>query len=221
MGKGTCSIEGCTNPTLSRGWCSKHYQRWRANGDPAKTVAVTYNGRACSIDGCEERAECRGWCSMHYTRWKRTGDPRPDQAPTIKNDDQARFWARVATTSGCWLWTGSLTSDGYGQFRWGNKNNTAHRFSFVLHGGELVDGMHLDHLCRVRECVNPAHLEQVTPRENTMRGIGPGAVNAFKDACLAGHPFDEKNTYVNSRGHRRCRACASRRELERRRRAAP
>lgn len=86
-----------------------------------------------------------------------------------------RFWAKVAVDNetGCWLWTAGYRRGGYARFRYagaGSKNGAAHRFSYEKLIGPVSGGLQLDHLCRVRHCVNPAHLEPVTPRENTLRG---------------------------------------------------
>lgn len=82
MAKGTCSIEGCDGEVIARGWCSKHYSRWRSHGDPEKTVGQGYRPprpvqpvQLCSIKGCGRPQDSRGWCSTHYTRWLRHGDP--------------------------------------------------------------------------------------------------------------------------------------------------
>lgn len=72
--------------------------------------------------------------------------------------------------NGCWLWARSKSRDGYGWASLNNKTYQAHRLIYVLTKGEVPEGLHLDHLCRVRHCVNPAHLEPVTPRENLRRG---------------------------------------------------
>lgn len=73
--------------------------------------------------------------------------------------------------SGCWLWTGFVHPSGYGVIRTGNKNTYAHRCSYELFVGAVPEGLQLDHICRVRCCVNPAHLEPVTPQENVLRGL--------------------------------------------------
>jgi hypothetical protein len=92
--------------------------------------------------------------------------------------------------SGCWLWTASRSRDGYGWTSLKNKTYQAHRLVFILLRGKLGEGMVLDHLCRVRHCVNPAHLEVVTSRENTFRSVlAPAAKNAAKTTCKLGHPF--------------------------------
>jgi hypothetical protein len=81
--------------------------------------------------------------------------------------------------------------------------------------GAVPEGLELDHLCRVRGCVNPKHLEPVTHRENLMRGESWSAVNARKTHCPEGHPYDETNTYIDGKGRRRCRECARAYDLRR------
>lgn len=117
-----------------------------------------------------------------------------------------QFWSRVHKTDTCWLWTGSHQGDGYGRFYAQRKMQSAHRYSYELHVGPIPAGLQIDHLCRVPGCVNPAHLEAVTPRENTLRGQGITAVQARRTHCPKGHPYDEENTRLNGR-KRFCRAC--------------
>ena len=112
---------------------------------------------------------------------------------------------------GCWLWTGARSSNGYG-VSWHNlRAISAHRFAYELLVGPIPEGLTLDHLCRVRHCVNPAHLEPVTMRENLLRGEGWTALNARKTHCPRGHSYDDENTYISG-GKRYCLTCrASRR----------
>lgn len=115
--------------------------------------------------------------------------------------------------SECWLWTGSKFPTGYGVVQFGPRahrfTQSAHRYVYQLHKGSIPDGLVLDHLCRVRECVNPDHLEPVTNRENILRGIGPSAQLAAKTHCKNGHEFTPSNTYVPPDGSARrvCRTC--------------
>ena len=106
----------------------------------------------------------------------------------------------------CWVWTGTVTG-GYPRIAIDSRPMAAHRYSYELAGGTLVPGLQLDHLCRVTWCVNPLHLEQVSPRENTMRGKGPAAINAAKELCANGHEFTESNTYYRPDGNRTCKEC--------------
>lgn len=104
-----------------------------------------------------------------------------------------RFWSKVEKTDTCWLWTGSLASGGYGSFNYKYKHYRAHRLSYEQIRGEIPKGLVLDHLCRVRSCVNPDHLEAVTHRVNILRGIGGSAVNAKKTHCKNGHLLSGDN----------------------------
>lgn len=81
-----------------------------------------------------------------------------------------RFWAKVHKTDSCWLWTASLTF-GYGSFWDGKGQVRAHRFAYELLVDPIPEGLQLDHLCRIRHCVNPDHLEAVTNAENVQRGV--------------------------------------------------
>lgn len=128
------------------------------------------------------------------------------------NPTEQRFWAKVAISSeaDCWLWTGGKTQDGYGLFKFirDQSNWLAHRVAYTLRRGEIPDGLTLDHICRNRACVNPAHLDPVSLRENMLRGEGLAAQNARKTHCLRGHAFTPENTYrAPSRPWRICRAC--------------
>lgn len=118
--------------------------------------------------------------------------------------------------SGCWLWMG-LLFEGSGYARTGVGARTGatqlvHRRVYELLRGPIPGALPLDHKCRVRCCVNPAHLEPVTPKENLLRGEGACAKNARKSACKNGHVFTPENTYARSDGARGCRACNAARQ---------
>jgi len=125
-----------------------------------------------------------------------------------------RFWEKVAPNlhGGCWQWTGAVGAGGkeggYAQMRDAGRTLYAHRLSYETLVGIVPDGLHLDHLCRNRRCVNPLHLEPLTCRENLLRGEGASAKNAVKTHCKHGHPLSGKNLRMNA-GKRVCRLCAS------------
>lgn len=115
---------------------------------------------------------------------------------------QASFWNKVKKTDTCWLWTGALDSSGYGNVQIKNKMLKAHRVSYGI--DKIPKGLQLDHLCRVRHCVRPEHLEPVTQAENLKRGVH---YQKNKKRCPQGHSYNYKNTHITTRGWRRCRAC--------------
>ena len=122
-----------------------------------------------------------------------------------------RFWAILGLQSceGCWLWPGGKTGEGYGGFWDGNRTIGAHRFAYESIRGAIPEGLVLDHLCRTPHCCNPWHMEITTQRTNTIRGVGPAAINSKKTHCVNGHEFTEENTYLvgPARSRRNCRIC--------------
>jgi hypothetical protein len=145
--------------------------------------------------------------------------------------DLVRFINTIKVVNECWEWQNKLDIDGYGIFRHKNKNVRAHRFSYGYFNqiDKLDRNMHVDHLCRNRSCVRPDHLELVTPRENTLRGLdAKAAINARKTHCINGHKYTEENTYyhirktpkrnngkLSGRKERQCRECQRERKRKR------
>lgn len=104
--------------------------------------------------------------------------------------------------TGCWLWTGAVSKNGYGTMTVGGKTRMAHRISYSAYKGAIPDGLHIDHRCKVRSCVNPSHLEAVTVGENNRRSPKPIVLATH---CKHGHPFSGDNLQVGRQ--RRCREC--------------
>lgn len=127
------------------------------------------------------------------------------------------FWSKVNKTDDCWIYQGTIHHEGYGMQRIKGRYYLAHRVGYMLAKKKLIPhGLLLNHLCRTRVCVNSDHLEVTTNRENLLAGLGVGAINTHKTHCVAGHPFDDVNSYTsiakNGRTKRHCRACISTRD---------
>ncbi|MGN6245142.1 MAG: HNH endonuclease signature motif containing protein [Motilibacteraceae bacterium] len=143
---------------------------------------------------------------------------RVDRPPVARRHGECRVKRASKSTyrindAGCWIWQGRLVPRGdYGL--WGYQ--LAHRRMYADLVGPIPDGLELDHLCRVTTCVNPAHLEPVTPAENRRRRY------ALITECVHGHPYDSVNTYWRPSGQRDCRTCIRdrSRRYSRRQRAA-
>lgn len=158
----TCSVDACSNDAKVSGICHKHYQRLRVHGD----VSVNKNtgpkeraqNRQCELETCGEEQYSRGYCQPHYRKWLRHGDPlKPPKT------FEELFWERVNKDdpTGCWVWT-SYTVNGYGRFR----ERPVHRISWELSFGEIPNDLHVHHSCSNRGCVNPQHLQLLTPQVN-------------------------------------------------------
>lgn len=136
------------------------------------------------------------------------------QSVELRDADIERFLSKIGGPDlECWTWDGGLDRYGYAAFTVGRGQRKryrllAHRVSYLLLAGAIPDGLTLDHLCRNRACLNPAHLEPVTIRENTRRSpIAPASLNAMRTHCPSGHVLEGANVYVDGRGYRACRTC--------------
>jgi hypothetical protein len=128
--------------------------------------------------------------------------------------------------SGCWVWNWNVGPDGYGRVPRGRRGSAipAHRLAYEYAKGPIPEGLQIDHLCRVKGCINPAHLEAVTASTNVLRGLVPVTASAHMKAvrarqtavprthCARGHELTAENVYVE-RQHRggpptrKCREC--------------
>lgn len=134
--------------------------------------------------------------------------------PEFSKAEQERFWATVEKGASCWIWQGRpQNSKGYGCFYAQGQNFRSHRVAYTLAHGRIPDGLVLDHICRTRACVNPAHLRAVTNKVNvTENSRSFSAANVVKDRCSNGHLFTPENTRIyraKGRTSRSCRICSS------------
>jgi hypothetical protein len=196
-----------------------------AGMDPALFFAHAHTEKSDAAklicDRCPVREQCEAWGGdATVGLWGgRTPAERKEKGVSKKpfriEGQEERFWAKVAKADGCWLWTGAKDTSGYGNFQ----GIGAHRIAYQLTVGPIPEGLTIDHLCRVRACVNPVHMEPVTRKENTWRGEGRAGKEHRQTECIHGHPFDEANTIHRACG-RRCRTCemlrSERRSAERR-----
>ena len=140
---------------------------------------------------------------------------------TVMTKRGSPVWQRLLerielTPGGCWLWTGTKNPRGYGKMTIGGRRGTqkeTHRLAYQEFKGEIPDGLVLDHLCEVRHCMNPDHLEPVSRYENMRRGHDYESLRAGgyrRTHCTYGHEYTEDNTYMSWTGRnwaQRCRTC--------------
>jgi hypothetical protein len=170
----------------------------------------TSSTRTCAIPGCRRDYFADGYCGPHYKRKWRHGDPLA--GGVYHGESVAERVRRLCEVepSGCWRWLRGLDGMGYGTLVVKRQTIRAHRASYEAFVGPIPDGLDLDHLCRNKACVNPAHLEPVTHSENLRRHY------ATVTSCPQGHVYDEANTYRDTSGKRRCRVCLRDRQRLRR-----
>lgn len=187
--------------------CGRHYQaEWasRPHG-------------ACSVAGCERNAYSGGLCAMHYKRLRAQGDAGEAAARFLHGSIEERFDALVNKQGAvpdhaphlgpCWEFTRKPNSDGYAKLTVGDRGIPLHRWAYEYFVGPIPEGLQLDHLCRVRHCVNPEHLEPVTNQVNGLRGEGFAAKQARQTHCKRGHLLEGDNLKPDKLGRRICKAC--------------
>lgn len=123
----------------------------------------------------------------------------------------------IVDSNGCWIWQKNINPDGYGTIRVDYKQWLAHRYSYTTFGGPIPEGLVIDHLCRIRSCCNPNHMEPVEIRTNILRGEHPNVLLHNNKVCSRGHEVVGNNISVRSDGRIRCKMCIN--ESERCRRA--
>jgi len=161
----------------------------------------------CMLASCSRPATRRGYCNSCCSRLVRQGKLpliRPQKLPL-----KERLMAKAdQVEGGCWLWAGAKNSEGYGQIKLNRTTLYAHRVSYEAYISPIPEGLHLDHICRHRACINPRHLQPVTVEENVRRGVHRSALTVRLGFCQRGHEMTDANVYVRPDGSRRiCRAC--------------
>lgn len=146
-----------------------------------------YDGVRCSYDECEKQAEKRSLCSTHYSYWRKRGNPAPLRRAYTDPDEA--FRARSKSQGECIVWTGAKNDRGYGKL-WtfdddGRRKITyAHRYAWERERGAIPEGMHLDHTCHNKSCVNVAHLRLATNKQNheNLRGARSDSRSGIRGA---------------------------------------
>ena len=121
----------------------------------------------CSIDGCEKPIRARGWCATHWSRWNRTGETSNEGRKTMFMDDpEGAFTTRTQWRGDCLIWTGSMSTQGYGRMRANGRMQQVHRWAWEQSEGPIPTGIFVDHVCWNRACANVDHLRLATPSQN-------------------------------------------------------
>jgi HNH endonuclease len=191
--------------------------RGRIKGEPLRFVQghnkLALARQGCDAPGCTEPHHTGGYCGMHAARLRRTGGLHGRLTPI------EQLWRRVDLRGEgeCWPWKGARQKEGYGRISTRLKptasgTRLAHRAVYELICGPIPKGLVLDHLCRHPWCVNPLHLEPVTQKENTERGLH----GVLRTHCLRDHELTPANTQIiRADNSRRCRECCRLKQAER------
>lgn len=177
-----CKIDLCEKEIVARDFCHTHYKRWQIHRDPLFNAKP--RDRKCSIEGCGKKHSSIGYCSAHERQFRRYGKictflnrydsfKQAYDAQVIKND------------TGCWGWSGSISTAGYSLIFSNNKTKWGHRFSYEIHKEPIIDGNLICHHCDNPICTNPDHLFQGTTRDNVRDCMAKGRFKKVPDEFKA------------------------------------
>jgi|688.fasta_scaffold719347_2 hypothetical protein len=133
--------------------------------------------KLCSFEGCQKKHCAKGLCNSHWAQKKRHGELTPIVTHESLHDRFLRQTKIPENKNECWIFEGNGEGSGksakqgcgYGQIWFNNKKQMAHRYSYEYYKEKIPAGIQIDHMCRVKKCVNPAHLQLVTQDENMRR----------------------------------------------------
>ena len=188
MSHRTCAIDNCANPHKAKGWCNKHYLRWRKTGDP-----FTHDRPdTCTVDGCDNPWRGRGMCTTHLERERRGAEvAAPVNRPYSSVEESFRH--RTERDGACLVWTGARNEAGYGRTGIAGRDLLAHRYAWERANGQIPEGMVIDHMCRNRACVEVSHLRLATPKQNAENLAREGTSNTgIRGVYRVGNRFDAK-----------------------------
>ena len=186
--------------------------------------------RFCNVEGCSNKHFGRGFCQKHYNQHSYAGDintfPKIFERGPIPTDSEIRFWKYVKKSEGCWIWTGAKKQGGYGVITVyrdedlrTHKRMLAHRLSWEIHNGKILDGLCVCHHCDNPPCVNPAHLFLGTMLDNTLDCYKKGRMPSKRRThCSRGHELTYENRYIHPDNPKtsECRICIRFREAKNR-----
>jgi len=167
MSKKICSVEGCSNNLVAKGYCYKHYSRFRKHGDVNYNRLLINSGKQCKVENCCSQAKSRGYCGIHYKRLWLYGDPNHFKKLPRGVKKQFVFeFALEYRGDDCLIWP-YKNSKGYASFYYEGKNVIIHRFLCEkMYGPPPTKKHEAAHNCGNNRCVNPRHIRWATPKEN-------------------------------------------------------
>jgi hypothetical protein len=201
-----CSILNCNGKYKAKGYCDKHYKRFKKYNDPLKTewknqftdssVKNYISNRICKIEGCGGKIRGRGYCLKHHKKLIKYGNPleRKINRDYVHGTPKEKFIKSYQLNeNGCWIWTAIINKNGYGIICIKRKRILAHRFSYEFHVKKIPEGMIICHRCDNPGCVNPNHLFIGTHADNIKDKLQKGRGDCPKgEKCVRAKLTNEK-----------------------------